>query len=466
MSPSEPLILARGLSHTYREDARAAASRQVLSELEVAIDPGEIVLLTGPSGSGRTTFLTLVGALRSVQQGSLRVFGQELAGASAAGRVAVRRRIGYIFQAHNLIAALSARDNVLLPLELDASLDGRTRRQRAEAMLEAVGLGDYLDTPPSGLSGGQRQRVAIARALAASPSLVLADEPTASLDRATGRAVVELLEKIAREQSVSVLLVTHDHRILDIADRVLHLEDGRLSSYTAAVAANTEHLLASLGRTYSSGQLLSQLEALPPDRFTPFLAELTEEARQFLDIVQLAENETITSMLRQVLDGLTRRIGLLLGAERATLFLLDRERGELWSLYAGVGDGNRRLRLAVALGRGIAGKVAASGIARMVPEAYADPDFDASYDQRSGFVTRNLLCVPIVGREGGVIAVAQLLNKTGNQTFSSEDERAFRELAGSLGPILESWLELAARQSGPGKSVPGTAAAHGAAPGS
>lgn len=444
---TESLIRARGLGHRYGEPGRAGGSgREVLKNLDFEVAAGEIVLLTGPSGSGKTTLLTLVGALRAVQTGTLEVLGHQLAGANSATRVTLRRGIGYIFQAHNLIASLTAVENVMVPLALDHSLKPTDRRERAVAMLDAVELDEHLDAFPARLSGGQRQRVAIARALVTNPRLILADEPTASLDRTTGRSIAELLRACAQRQRATVLLVTHDHRILDIADRVLHLEDGELSSYAAAVAANTEHLLTSLGRTYRSGELSAQLEQLPASRFGPFLAELTEEARNFLDVIQLAESDTFEHMLRQVLDGLTQRIGSLLGAERATLFLVEPQRGEMWSLYAGGGDDAAPLRLVVQLGKGIAGKVAVSGQPRSVPDAYADPDFDPSYDRRSGFHTRNILCLPITNREGRVLAVAQLLNKR-DGAFSEEDESELADLAPALGPILESWLEMASRRT-------------------
>ncbi len=441
-APSGATVVARGVHYAYTSPE---GTRPVLFDVDLEVHAGEVVVLTGPSGSGKTTLLTLIGALRSLQQGSVRVLGQELAGAPEGSRGQVRRGIGYVFQGHNLLESMSARENVLLSLELHPELDAGERRRRADAMLAAVGLGTHLVNPPGQLSGGQRQRVAIARALAAGPQLVLADEPTASLDGHTGRAIAELLERLAREQGAAVLLVTHDHRIFDVADRVLHLEDGRLVAAASAVAANTEHLMASLARTYDSGRLMAELAALPEQRVASFLAELTGEARVFLDAVQLAENAAIESMLRQVLEGLTRRIGQLLGAERATLFLADPAGRLLWSLYAEAG-GSHPVRLRVRYGEGVAGSVAASGQPRNVPDAYADPQFNRTVDQRTGFHTRNLLCVPVPGEDGGVIGVAQLLNKRGGEAFDAGDEERFVALAAGLGPILESWREMAQRR--------------------
>ncbi|MFM1900027.1 MAG: DevA-like transporter ATPase component [Cyanobacteriota bacterium] len=240
-SPSDQLIRSRqpepakptasftveiqGLSHWY---GRGSTRRQVLQAVDLTIEPGEVVLLTGPSGCGKTTLLTLIGALRQVQQGDLWVFGQQLRGAGRGQRQRLRRRIGMIFQGHNLLRCLSAEQNVQMGSDLLEGLSYRARRDQAREWLRAVGLDDHMAKRPHDLSGGQKQRVAIARALAARPQLLLADEPTAALDSTTGREVVELLRRLAREQSCSVLMVTHDPRILDLADRLVRMEDGRL----------------------------------------------------------------------------------------------------------------------------------------------------------------------------------------------------------------------------------------------
>ncbi len=213
-------------------------ARPVLRDVDLSVAPGEVVLLTGPSGSGTTTLLTLIGALRALQTGSATVLGQELAGATERQRTALRRRIGFIFQQHNLLGFLTARQNVAMALELDPATSERDRLARAGEMLAAVGLAEKCESRPDQLSGGQRQRVAVARALAGQPGLILADEPTAALDKQSGGDVVRLLRDLARRRGVPILMVTHDPRILDIADRIVAMEDGRILPATEAKPAS------------------------------------------------------------------------------------------------------------------------------------------------------------------------------------------------------------------------------------
>src|SRR6187402_269488 len=174
-----PVIHARGLNHWYGE---GELRNQVLFDVTVEIQAGEIVIMTGPSGSGKTTLLTLIGGLRSVQEGSLQVMGRELRGAPRSALQKLRRQVGYIFQSHNLLASLSALENVEMAMAHHTGFSAPAARERATQMLRAVGLGDRMHYHPPQLSGGQRQRVAIARALAPGPRMVLADEPTAALD--------------------------------------------------------------------------------------------------------------------------------------------------------------------------------------------------------------------------------------------------------------------------------------------
>lgn len=221
----EPIVSIRKLNHYF---GNGALRKQILFNINLDIHPGEVVIMMGQSGSGKTTLLTLIGGLRSVQQGRLRLFGQELCGADEHHLRQIRRNVGYVFQAHNLLKSLTACQNVQMAAELHPNLSGQEALARSKAMLEAVGLGNRVNYYPNALSGGQKQRVAIARALVGQPQLVLADEPTAALDSKSGRDVVELMQQLAKKQDCAILVVTHDNRILDIADRTINMEDGQL----------------------------------------------------------------------------------------------------------------------------------------------------------------------------------------------------------------------------------------------
>lgn len=229
---SEPVIAIDHVNHFF---GKGRLRKQILFEICAEIYAGEVVIMTGPSGSGKTTLLTLIGALRSTQEGSLKVLGQQLQRTGINRLVKVRRNIGYIFQSHNLLHSLTARQNVQMSLDLHPEISGAKAVRQSSEMLDAVGLEEWRDYFPQELSGGQKQRVAIARALASQPKIVLADEPTAALDKHTGRDVVELMQKLAKQQGCTIIIVTHDNRILDVADRLIHMEDGRLRSVENAI---------------------------------------------------------------------------------------------------------------------------------------------------------------------------------------------------------------------------------------
>ncbi len=229
------IITAKELSHSFGE---GRLQKQVLFDIDLDIRMGEIVILTGPSGSGKTTLLTLLGGLRAAQSGSLKILGQEILGASKQQLSQLRCHIGYIFQAHNLLSFLSAKQNVRMSLELHDHFLEQDLDAIAANMLTAVGLEERINYYPDQLSGGQRQRVAIARALASHPKIVLADEPTAALDKKSGRDVVEIMQRLAKEQGCTILLVTHDNRILDIADRILYMEDGCLVQRSSVLSVS------------------------------------------------------------------------------------------------------------------------------------------------------------------------------------------------------------------------------------
>lgn len=220
-------VAVKNINHYF---GKGKLRKSVLNNISLEINSGEIIILTGPSGSGKTTLLSLIGGLRSLQEGSLKILGQELQGISKKQLTKLRNQIGYIFQHHNLLNCLSAYGNVRMSLKLHPKIPKSQHRQRSVAILESVGLGSKADFYPEQLSGGQQQRVAIARALVTQPKLVLADEPTASLDSKSGRDVVDIIQRLAQEEGCSVLLVTHDNRILDIADRIIRMEDGYLQN--------------------------------------------------------------------------------------------------------------------------------------------------------------------------------------------------------------------------------------------
>ena len=245
MTAETPTIVVEDVSYEYDS---GLSRHHVLRDVSLSIEAGEIVIMTGPSGSGKTTLITLIGALRAMQTGSIKIFDDELSKASQRSLMKTRRNIGFIFQQHNLLDYLTVAQNISMSLSLGADLKGKKARARIEEVLNHVGLADHIDKYPGALSGGQKQRVGIARALANHPKMILADEPTASLDKESGRNVVNLIQELCREQGASVVMVTHDNRILDVAERILHLEDGQIQTMSAAVASSTSQMLKLLNR--------------------------------------------------------------------------------------------------------------------------------------------------------------------------------------------------------------------------
>lgn len=434
----EPVIAIENVSHFYGD---GELRRQILFDVSTEIYPGEIVILTGPSGSGKTTLLTLCGALRSIHSGSVRILGNELQGAPPETLVSTRKDIGFIFQAHNLLASLTALQNVEMSLLNDASVSPEQRRQRSLAILEQVGLAQHARSYPEQLSGGQKQRVAIARALVRRPKIVLADEPTAALDRAAGREVVNLLHELAKEQGCAILLVTHDNRILDIADRILTLEDGRISSFTAGLTANAGHLLGALAQMQQKGELAKRVEGLSTKQFAQVMEQMTVEFRGLLQMFEIGNHDAIETLVAEVLQVVTEKLTQLLAAERATLFLINRNSGILYSRVTDSGSSGP-IKIELPIGKGIAGQVAASGETMNIADAYSHPAFNPEADRATGFRTRNVLCMPMKSREGEVFGVAQLLNKRGEQAFSTSDEAEFGKFAESLSVMLETLSSL------------------------
>jgi putative ABC transport system ATP-binding protein len=204
------------------------ARKQAIFDLNLNIKRGSLTILMGPSGSGKTTVLTLMGCLRDVQEGSAKLLGLELRGANEAQLVTLRRKLGFIFQAHNLHESLTAAQNVLMGLEVHGRHNPAQQRAATNHVLDLVGLSDRRDYLPGNLSGGQKQRVAVARALVSNPDIVFADEPTAALDKESGQTVVQMLKALGQTRQTTTVMVTHDNRILEMADRIITLEDGRV----------------------------------------------------------------------------------------------------------------------------------------------------------------------------------------------------------------------------------------------
>jgi putative ABC transport system ATP-binding protein len=415
MLTSEAAVISMiDVSHYY---GSGALRKQVLFNITCDISPGEIVIMTGPSGSGKTTILTLVGALRSVEHGSIRVIGKELRGASQDTLIRVRQRIGFIFQAHNLLDSLTASQNVEIAFGVDREPLSEARTRAAE-VLEAVGLGNHLHSLPDQLSGGQRQRVAVARAVVRRPNIILADEPTASLDKHSGREVVEILRRLARGQGCAVLLVTHDNRILDIADRVMRLEDGRMEAFGSVTSPYAGHLLTVLSRVEEKDHLRFILDRASEGDFVEMLNSIGGEVEQLLNILDLGSRQSARILLGNLLDNILAKIAALIGADAAGLFSTNGEQLRAAadsSAWAGPALMNRT----VETGR----IVNVSG-----------PDL--------GSGVQSVLCVPIRDRLEDIRGVVQLVNKKGGLRFSDADERAFRDFAIPLGVIVEGWQRL------------------------
>jgi putative ABC transport system ATP-binding protein len=418
-----PLISICEVSHSY---GSGTLRRQVLFDVTAEVWPGEIVIVTGPSGSGKTTMLTLIGALRHVQQGSLRVFGTELQGARPQARVSIRKQIGYIFQSHNLLDALTACQNVQMSLG-PRGLTSLAARSAALEMLDRVGLADHSASLPRQLSGGQCQRAAIARALVRQPRLILADEPTSSLDKESGRSVVEMLHRLARKQSCSVLIVTHDHRILDVADRVMQLDDGRLRSFAEPISTHAVHLLTALARLPSEHDLMTVLNRLSALDLLDLLGRLVAESEQFLNVLEMAAHTQAAGVYRVVLRCIFAKVAELLRSDEAHLFSVDRERN---SLCLRVSEGREAVRAVVARAHGIAARAAETGHPVFSEWAGETPKGEGRAEP-----ARHFMALPLRDRLGRMLGVSQFVKTRGR--FTLADERTFRDYARPLSLVLE-----------------------------
>lgn len=425
-------IVANQLNHYY---GTGRLRRQILFDIQLEIQPGEIVIMTGPSGSGKTTLLTLMGGLREVQSGHLQVLGQELRGVSSGRLEKIRRQIGFIFQDHNLLSSLNALKNVEMAAAL-YPISARKAQALAKTALEKVGLGNHLYSRPEHLSGGQKQRVAIARALVNEPQIILADEPTASLDGHTGREIVELMQQLAKEQGCTIILVTHDNRILDIADRIISLEDGRLSASKGEFLLDISNLTSFILET-DINAINDLIYPLSPSQFSDFLNKLNHELEQVVGSINLIRDQSFNAKLQITFETISSKISQLLQAEQVTFFVVDQARKILWSKNARGKDG-QLISIEMPIGSGIAGHVATTRKPLNIDDPYNDVRFNPQIDQDTGCLTRNILCLPIVNDRNEVFAVVQALNKAGNSSFNHEDEKHFYELTKSLGFTVQS----------------------------
>jgi putative ABC transport system ATP-binding protein len=226
LSVAAPAVSLRGVGKVY---SAGRGSLVALGQVDLDLAAGQVSALMGPSGSGKTTLLSIIGCILRPSSGEVWIGGKEISALPEIERSRTRlAHIGFVFQAYNLFPSLTARQNVEVALDLKG-VTGRKRAEQALALLEQVALGDKANSYPADLSGGQKQRVAIARALAGAPEIILADEPTAALDAITGRRIMAVFRDLARSQNRAVVVVTHDSRILDFADRVIAVDDGRVS---------------------------------------------------------------------------------------------------------------------------------------------------------------------------------------------------------------------------------------------
>jgi len=311
----QTIVSIQHLNHFF---GQGNLQSQVLYDINLKVKFKDFVIITGPSGSGKTTLLSLIGCLRSVQEGSLQILGQELQGATREQLIQMRRQFGYITQSSNLLHFLTVRQNVQITLELLPDISQQEARRRTEAILEAVGLTDKLDAYPSSLSGGQKQRVAIACALVTRPRLVLADEPTAALDKVAGRNVISLMHRLAQEQGSAIIMVTHDNRILDLATCIMHVEDGKLD-----LALNQELAIALPGFDEA---LLTQSETQPTlltYQGEEIIVRQGDPANQFYVILEgeVEVYQEIANSPPRYLNRLSRgdyfgEVGLLRGGQR------------------------------------------------------------------------------------------------------------------------------------------------------
>jgi len=293
-----------------------------------------------------------------------------------------------------------------------------------------VGLGDREDYYPRQLPGGQKQRVAIARALVRKPKIILADEPTASLDRISGREVVELMQVLVRRQNCAILLVTHDYRILDIADRILTLEEGRVSSFESTVEGSSSRFLTTIFQLQRSGDLVRYVGGLANDKFRDLVQQVGQDLQWILETIELGSRETLQSLVFEILEAVAYKLKEFPRAGKASLFIVNPESSELYARFARTADGEG--------GR---------GILRLL-EGGAESYLDFAMRHEQDYGEGRLLCMPVLDRKKNLMAILKMIKDPEDPSFSEADEKYFSEYAEALGLILETSLEIAHQNRG------------------
>jgi putative ABC transport system ATP-binding protein len=436
---NEPVLAVSRLSHFY---GSGALRRQILFEVSASIEPGEIVLITGPSGSGKTTLLSLAGTLRTVHHGSIRIFGKELNGASQPELIEIRKSTGFIFQNQNLLDSHTALQNVELSLGIWPAMPVEEVQSACHEALDAVGLGSHKNHYPQQLSGGQKQRVAIARALVRKPRIIFADEPTASLDRKSGREVVDLMQLLVHRQNCAILLVTHDHRILDIADRILNLEEGRVSSFESSLTSNSSRFLTTVSQLQRSGSLVRYVDRLSDEKFRDLVQQIAQDLQWILETIELGSREALQSLIYEILEAVAHKIKVMLGAEKASLFIVNPESSELYSRFVrnlGGTDSGPPI--------GEEPSSRTGGILQLQQPGVSSY-FDFAFRHEQDYGEGRLLCMPVLDRKKNVLAILEMIKRQEDPAFSETDEKNFSEYAESLAVILETSLQIAHQNRG------------------
>lgn len=428
---SDISISVKNLDFTF---GRGDLKKQILFDISTDIRAGEIVIVTGPSGSGKTTLLTIVSALRSVKTGSVQILGKELSGANNKALEQVRKNIGFIFQQHNLLGALTALQNVVLGIRISGKFKGSQIEQRAVEYLHLVGLGERIHYYPEQLSGGQRQRVAIARAMAAEPKILMADEPTASLDKQSGRDVVEQMKRLAKEQGSTILLVTHDNRILDVADRIVYLEDGRIASFNEAVIDNSQQMMKVVADTPSelpNNQVESDFD------FQYFMVDLSLQSQRILALKSKINPIAFKGVLNNALADFTAQALEKFDTQGFPLYLATEG---AW-IASPLGDASGQHIATYPNQGGLVNTVRDLKKSILIPNSLLDnridPVIDKQFDEAQMIMT-----VPLKRRSGEIFAVLQCRRLMNNPGFTERDLKLFELFCTSITGLLDAYTKL------------------------